>query len=76
MAKAKKEENNSKPRGKISFFKAFLILVGADLVLLFAPGLGLLNSAFYIGDLISWSALIIGLALLAVSINGLFRKIE
>ena len=76
MAKAKKEENNSKPRVKISFFKAFLILVGADLVLLFAPGLGLLNSAFYIGDLISWSALIIGLALLAVSINGLFRKIE
>ena len=76
MAKAKKEENNSKPRVKISFFKAFLILVGADLVLLFAPGLGLLNSAFYIGDLISWSALIIGLALLAVGINGLFRKIE
>ena len=74
MAKAKKEENNSKQRGKISFFKAFLILVGADLVLLFAPGLGLLNSAFYIGDLISWSALIIGLALLAVGINGLFRK--
>jgi hypothetical protein len=74
MAKAKKEENNSKPRVKISFFKAFLILVGADLVLLFAPGLGLLNSAFYIGDLISWSALIIGLALLAVGIKGLFRK--
>jgi hypothetical protein len=74
MAKAKKEENNSKPRGRISFFKAFLILVGADLVLLLAPGLGLLNSAFYIGDMVSWPALLIGVALLAVGIKGLFRQ--
>ena len=74
MAKAKKEENNSKPRGKMSLFKAFLILVGADLVLLLAPGVGLLNSAFYIGDMISWPALFIGLALLAFGFNGLFRK--
>jgi hypothetical protein len=74
MAKAKKEENNSKPRGRISFFKAFLILVGADLVLLLAPGLGLLNSAFYIGDMVSWPALLIGVALLAIGIKGLFRQ--
>ncbi|TNJ39031.1 hypothetical protein FGF66_06360 [Chlorobaculum thiosulfatiphilum] len=74
MAKAKKEENNSKPRGRISFFKAFLILVGADLVLLLSPGLGLLNSAFYIGDMVSWPALLIGLALLAIGIKGLFRQ--
>lgn len=76
MAKAKKEENNSKPRVKVSFFKAFLILIGADLVLLFAPGLGLLNSAFYIGDMISWPALVIGLALLAIGIKGVFRKVK
>jgi hypothetical protein len=75
MAKAKKQEMNSKPRGRISFLKAFLILVGADIVLLFAPGLGILNSVFYIGDLISWSALIVGLALLVVGFRGLFRKV-
>jgi hypothetical protein len=74
MAKAKKEENNSKPRVKISFLKAFLILIGADLVLLFTPGIGLLNSAFYIGDMITWPALIIGLVLLFFGFNGLFRK--
>jgi len=74
MAKGKKEENNRKPRVKINFFKAFLILIGADLVLLFAPAIGLLNSAFYIGDMISWPALIIGLALLAVGIKGVFRQ--
>ncbi|RXK87711.1 hypothetical protein EST62_06105 [Chlorobaculum sp. 24CR] len=74
MAKANKEENNSKPRRRISFFKAFLILIGADLVLLLAPGIGLLNSAFYVGDMVSWPALLIGLALLAVGIKGLFRQ--
>jgi Ca2+/Na+ antiporter len=74
MAKAKKEENNSKPRVRISFLKAFMILIGADLVLLFAPAIGLLNSAFYIGDMISWPALIIGLVLLAVGIKGVFRE--
>jgi uncharacterized membrane protein len=74
MAKAKKEENNTKPRGRISLFKALLILVGADLVLLLAPQVGLLNSAFYIGDMISWPALFIGLALLAFGFKGLFRQ--
>ncbi|MBN1928101.1 MAG: hypothetical protein JW764_00945 [Chlorobiaceae bacterium] len=74
MAKAKKEENNSKPRVRVSFFKALLILIGADLVLLFAPKYGMLNSAFYIGDAISWSALVIGIALLVVGFKGLYRK--
>lgn len=74
MAKAKKEENNSKPRVRISFLKAFMILIGADLVLLFAPGIGLLNSAFYIGDMVSWPSLVIGLVLLAVGIKGVFRQ--
>ncbi|MGC8773888.1 MAG: hypothetical protein ACP5R6_01320 [Chlorobaculum sp.] len=74
MAKAKKEENNSKPRVRISFLKAFMILIGADLVLLFAPGIGLLNSAFYIGDMVSWPSLVTGLVLLAVGIKGVFRQ--
>jgi uncharacterized membrane protein len=74
MAKAKKQETNSKPGVRISFVKALLILVGADLVLLLAPGVGLLNSLFYIGDLISWSALVIGLVLLVLGFKGVFGK--
>lgn len=74
MAKAKKEEKNSKPRVRISFLRAIFILAGADLVLLLAPGFGLLNSMFYIGDLISWLALLIGLALLVYGLKGVFRK--
>ncbi len=74
MAKAKKEENNSKPSQRISFLKALLILIGADLVLLFAPGFGILNSVFYIGSLISWPALILGIGLLLLGFRGLFRK--
>ena len=74
MAKAKKQETNSKPAVRISFFKALIILVGADLVLLFAPGVGFLNSVFYIGDLISWSALVIGLVLLVLGFRGVFGK--
>lgn len=74
MAKAKKQEMNSKPRGRISFLNALFILIGADILLLFAPGFGILNSVFYIGDLISWSALLVGVALLVVGFRGLFRK--
>jgi hypothetical protein len=74
MAKAKKQENNSKPAPRISILKALFVLVGADLVLLFAPGLGILNSVFYIGDMIAWPALIAGIALLVVGFKGLYRK--
>ncbi|NTU93034.1 MAG: hypothetical protein HGB29_07410 [Chlorobiaceae bacterium] len=74
MAKAKKEETNSKPRPRISFLKALFILLGADIVLLFAPGLGILNSVFYIGEVISWSALVIGVVLLVAGFRGLFGK--
>ena len=74
MAKAKKQEKNSKPAPRINILKALLILVGADIVLLFAPGLGILNGIFYIGDLISWSALLAGVALLVFGFRGLFRK--
>ena len=74
MAKAKKQENNSKPAPRIGFLKALLIMIGADLVLLFAPGFGILNSVFFIGDLISWTALLAGIVLLVVGSRGLFRK--
>jgi len=74
MAKAKKEEKNSKPRVKISFLKALFILIGADLILLFAPKYGMLNGAFIIGDAIGWSALVIGLVLLVLGFKGVYRK--
>jgi hypothetical protein len=74
MAKAKKEEKNSKPRGRISLLKAFFILIGADLILLLAPGYGLLNSLFYLGDLITWAALLAGIALLVLGFRGLFQQ--
>ncbi|ACF12362.1 conserved hypothetical protein [Chlorobaculum parvum NCIB 8327] len=74
MAKSKKEEKNSKPRVKISFLKALFILIGADLILLFAPKYGMLNGAFIIGDAIGWSALVIGLVLLVLGFKGVYRK--
>lgn len=74
MAKAKKPEPNSKPPVRLKFLKALLVLAGADLVLLFAPGIGILNSIFYIGEYIGWSALAIGLLLLYFGFKGLYRK--
>ncbi|NTV67953.1 MAG: hypothetical protein HGB06_09815 [Chlorobaculum sp.] len=72
MAKAKKEENNSKPRGKMSLFRAVLIMLGADIILLFVPGYGMLSMGQ--STLFNWLSLIAGLALLAFGFNGLFRK--
>ena len=43
-----------------------LILIGANLMLLFAPDLGLLNSILYIPDLYTWPATIGGFVLLIV----------
>ena len=73
MAKAKKQETNSKPPVRVRFLKALLILAGADLVLLFAPGLGILNAVFYIGDMISWSALALGVLFLVLGFRGLYQ---
>jgi hypothetical protein len=75
MGKANKQENNSKPRLKVRFFNVLLVLVGADIILLFAPGVGILNSILYMGDLITWPALICGLALLVFGFRGLYRKV-
>jgi len=74
MGKANKPQNNSKPRLKVSVFHLLMILVGADLILLLAPGVGILNSIFYIPDLYSWPALIGGSALLVWSFRGLSKK--
>jgi hypothetical protein len=74
MAKANKPENNSKPRVKVSFFSVLMILVGADLILLMAPDVGILNSGFYIPDIYTWPSLVAGIALLVAGFRNLYRK--
>lgn len=68
------KSNNNKPRVKIKFLNVLLVLLGADLILLFAPGIGILNSVFYIGEVISWSALIGGIILLVLGFKDLYQK--
>ncbi|NTU45216.1 MAG: hypothetical protein HGA99_06795 [Chlorobiaceae bacterium] len=74
MAKANKPENNSKPPVKVSFLHVLIILVGADLILLFAPEVGIWNSLSYLSDLYSWSALIGGLLLILFGLRGFIKK--
>ena len=73
MAKPNKQDNN-KPRVKIKFLNLLLVLLGADLILLFAPNVGILNSVFYIGDVIGWFSLIVGILLLVLGFKGLYQK--
>ncbi|TLU88129.1 MAG: hypothetical protein FDX30_01450 [Chlorobium sp.] len=75
MGKANKEGNNTKPGLKISIFHVLVTLVGADLILLFAPEIGLIyyvNSSF--SDIYAWSALIIGFILLIYGLKGVYKK--
>lgn len=74
MAKSNKPANNSKPRVRVSFFGMLMILLGADLILLMAPDVGILNSGFYIPNIYSWSALAAGIALLVVGFRKLYRE--
>ncbi len=74
MGKANKPDNNSKQHGKVSVFHGFLILTGANLLLLFAPDLGLLHSILYIPDLYTWPATVGGLALVVLGFSGFFKK--
>ena len=76
MAKAKKAAQNSKPRVKVRFSRVLLILLGANLILLFAPEIGMLNSAFYIGYMISWPAVLIGLVFLVIGFKGVYQERE
>ncbi len=74
MGKANKPENNSKPPLKVSILHLLLILGGADLILLLAPEVGILNSIMYIPDLYTWPALIGGVALLVFGFQRLYQK--
>ncbi len=71
MAKATK---NKKPRVRIKILNLLIVILGADLILLFAPGIGILNFGFTIGDGLAWSALIAGIILLVIGFKGLYQK--
>ncbi|NTV08559.1 MAG: hypothetical protein HGA81_08150 [Chlorobium limicola] len=74
MAKANKPVNNSKPGARVSFPGVLMILLGADLILLLAPDVGILNSGFYIPDIYTWPALIAGIVLLVFGFRSFYRK--
>ena len=74
MGKANNTVNNSKPQGKVSVFHVLLILIGSNLMLLFAPDLGLLNSMLYIPDLYTWPATVGGFAFVLLGFSGFFKK--
>ncbi len=73
MAKANKEDVN-KPRIKVRFFNVLMVLIGADLILLLAPGIGILNSVFYIGEVVGWSSLVTGIGFLVFGFKDLYQK--
>ncbi len=75
MGKANKQENNSKPKGKVSIFHGLLVLVGADLILLFAPEFGIANSMIDLSYRLSLPAVIAGLALVIFGFRGFISKL-
>ncbi len=75
MGKANKPDNNSKPRVKVSIPHMLLLLVGADLILLLAPNIGILNSFGDIADRYSWPALFCGIALILFAFKGIYKKL-
>ncbi|NTW50952.1 MAG: hypothetical protein HGB19_14725 [Chlorobiales bacterium] len=74
MAKAPKPQKPPKPRVNVRFTRVMLIIIGADLILLFAPGVGFLNAFYYIGDFISFGATLIGLAIIAYAFRTIYYK--
>ena len=74
MGKANNTVNNSKPQGKVSVFHVLLILIGSNLMLLFAPDFGLLNSMLYIPDFYTWPATVGGFAFVLLGFRGFFKK--
>lgn len=73
MAKA----NNNKPRVKVKFLNLLLVLLGADLILLFAPFNGWIGwISFLVSDEVSWAALIVGIVLIALGFRGLYEKVS
>ncbi|PWW82854.1 MULTISPECIES: hypothetical protein [Prosthecochloris] len=69
-----KEANNNKPRVKIKFLNLLLVILGADIILLFAPGIGMLNAFLSLDAFFSWGALVVGIILLVLGFKDLYQK--
>jgi len=74
MAKAKKQENNSKPVRRLGVLRVLFVLAGADLILVCAPGVGIGNSFIPMDDRIAWAISLFGTLLILVGLRGIFRK--
>jgi hypothetical protein len=74
MAKAKKEEKNSKPPARIGFLRVLVVLAGADLLLICAPWVGIGNSLIPIDERFAWGISLFGILLIVVGLRGIFRK--
>ncbi len=75
MGKANNPVNNSKLREKVSALHVLLILIGANLMFIFAPVFGLVysfDSTF--PDVNAWSVLAGGFAMVVFGFRGFFKK--
>ncbi|MEI6639001.1 MAG: hypothetical protein FDX02_00630 [Chlorobium sp.] len=78
LAKSAKSANSTK-RGKgpakVSIFHLLLVLVGANLLMLLTPEVGMLHSFLYLPDIYSWSGLVMGVGLLFTGFHGLYKNL-
>ncbi|NTW49952.1 MAG: hypothetical protein HGB19_09535 [Chlorobiales bacterium] len=74
MAKAPKSQTPPKPRVNVRFSRVMLIIIGADLILMFAPVVGLLNTFLYIGEFVSFGATLVGLAIIIYAFQSIYYK--
>jgi len=73
---SKKSNKPVKPQVHVRFSRVLVILAGANLVLMFAPGIGMLHSMYYIGSFISLLASLIGIALVIYAFQSLYYTDE
>ncbi len=74
MSNVEKSAGKNKSRAKVSIFHLLLVLMGANLMMLLTPNFGMLNSFLFIPDIYTWSAVILGVALLGMGFNGLYKN--
>ncbi len=74
MGQANNPGKKSKPQQvKVNILRLLLILVGANIIMLCAPNIGMLNSFLYIPDIYTWPASMGGMALLFLGFRGLYK---
>jgi hypothetical protein len=77
MAKGSQKSNkNRKPQVHVRFTRVLIIISGFNMLLLFAPGFGLLHPFYYIGDYISFGSSILGAVLVYYGFKSLYYKDE